>query len=884
MQGIDRRARERISDFTIAHPERYASLDGYRSERAEFRVLVKGLVPEDWKVGEGPGLWCEVHPPEPRVPDGGFKIHLSTTHDRAREMLAAVVPLLVEEGASFKVLVDERVLDLGNSTFWGRGACGKFVTVYPADDGQLRRLMERVHDVTKDFRGPYILSDRRYRDSKVLFYRHGAFRKARQVNVFGEPVSLLRTADGRMIPDARLPYFDLPEGVSDPFPDTEEEDEELVLKARYKALEALGTSSKGGVYLCLDLETNTEVVVKEARPLVNRGRKNPHDAVDGLRNEHRVLRRLEGTGVVPRPIELFDEWEHSFLAMERASGITLSSHLASWRSSILFMTDPSADDVRRYCEEFLAIARKILAGARKIHELGVVLQDISPRNILFDPTQGTVTFIDCEAAYIQDRDAGGLVIPIHTPGFGAERQAGEPPTVAGDYRALSRVLGELLYPPTPFFTLAPQCRAPMLAHVAREKGVPEAFVRLILEAGEQPERVDVLLSEAERSIGQFTAAAGPPRPLRSDDDLRKIVDRIGSHIVDLATSGGDPLDLPVDYRRFTTNRLSAAYGASGVALFLKRTRGEVPGALLEALAREASTIDNQAYAPGLYVGSAGVAWTLLELGMRKEAERLMEVAARSPILFDNADMFYGAAGWGLANLFFFAALGDEKYLENAVGAFDQIKPQLRRDRGGLCYENTDAVYHGLAHGASGIGYFLLRLYRVSGHEEHLDVARGLLDFELASAEEEREGHLAFRRSIEENVYYPYWRIGGAGVGTVALRFHAALGDGRYLETARKIARHLEGRYTVFPTNFAGMSGLGNFFVDMHRRTEEARYLEEARRCVDRVMLFALEKPSGLVFPGEELLRISTDYGTGSAGTGMFIHRVVAGGGLPYLDF
>ena len=89
---------------------------------------------------------------------------------------------------------------------------------------------------------------------------------------------------------------------------------------------------------------------------------------------------------------------------------------------------------------------------------------------------------------------------------------------------------------------------------------------------------------------------------------------------------------------------------------------------------------------------------------------------------------------------------------------------------------------------------------------------------------------------------------------------------------------------LYSSNFAGMSGIGNFFVDLHRRTEEARYLEEARRFVDRVMLFALEKPSGLVFPGEELVRISTDYGTGSAGTGMFIHRVVAGGGLPYLDF
>lgn len=883
MQGIDRRARDRLVDFTITHPERYGSLDSYRSESADFRRLVRGLLPDGWTVGENPGLWCEFHPPEARVPDGGFKVHLSITHESAREMLAAVVPIVVEEGVSFKVLVDERTLDFSNSTFWGRGACGKFVTIYPADVDQLKRLMERVHGATKGFRGPYILSDKRYKDSKVLFYRYGAFRKAQRVNVYGEPVALLRTADGQMIPDYRLPYFGLPEGVDDPFPDTEEEADELILKGRYKAIASLGSSSKGGVYRCLDLETNTEVVVKEARPFVNRVRKNPYDAVDCLKNEYRILKRLEGTGVAPRPIELFEEWEHSFVAMELMKGMSLTSYLARWPSSIVLKTAPTIDDVRRYCEESVAIARKVIAGARIIHEKGVVLQDISPRNILFDPEEGTVTFIDFEAAYADQGDGEGPMIPIHTPGFGVQRGVGERPTIADDYTALSRVLGELLYPVTPFFTLAKERRAPMLEHFAKERGVPEAFVRFTLGVGEQPERVDQLLSDAERSIATITAVKPLP-PLRSDDELRKIVEAIGSYIVGQIQRGANPLDLPTDYRRFVTNPLSVAYGASGVALFLKRTRGEVPEAFLDALVREAAKIGDDSYTPGLYVGSSGVAWTLLELGMRKEAEGLMDVAARSPILFENADMFYGAAGSGLANLFFFAQLGDEKYLKNAVDAFDHIKPMLRRDRGGYCYENTDAVYHGLAHGASGIGYFLLRLYRETRKEEHLDVAKGLFDFELASAEEQEPGRVVFKRSTEEKLLYPYFRIGGAGVGAVALRFHAALGDPRYLELARKIACQLEGSYTVFPTNFSGMAGIGNFFVDMHRRTEEKRYLEEARRFVDRVMLFALEKPSGIVFPGEELVRISTDYGTGSAGTGMFLHRIVAGGGLPYLDF
>jgi tRNA A-37 threonylcarbamoyl transferase component Bud32 len=881
MQSIERRAIDGAYTFTLMHPERYGSLEAYQSRTADFRALSRSIVPDGWTVSEDPGVWCHVKSPEDKVPDSGFKIHVSTRHENARETLRAVVPILVDEGTTFKVLVDEHILGLSNSQVWGRAGCGKFITIYPADVEQLQRLLARLHEVTRRFDGPYILSDRQYKDSKVLFYRYGAFRAAERVNVYGEPMSFLRTADGQLIPDMRLPYFALPEGISDPFPDTEEEPEEVVLKGRYKAIELLGSYSKGGVYKCLDLETGTEVVVKEGRPFVNRHRNSQYDLVDTLKNEHRILKLLESTGVAPRPLDFFQEWEHSFLIMTMAEGMTLGRYCASGQLSLIF-GPPSASDVRGYCERFVSIARKLIAGVRCIHEQGVVLQDISPRNILFDPEQDTLTFIDFESAFADQGDVTSPLIHIRTPGFGVGGRFGERPTVAEDYQALSSLLGDFLYPPTTFFALAPNHRRPMLAHVAREKGVPEAFLRLIFGVGEQPERADALLLEAERSIEGITEPE-PLAPLRSDDDLRRIVDAIGSYIVDQIQSGADPLDLPTDYRRFVTNRLNVASGAAGIALFLERTRGEVPGAFLDALAGEAAKINNDRYAPGLYMGSAGIAWTLLHLGRREQAEALMDTAARSPLLFENADVFYGAAGWGLANLFFFDQLGDEKYLENAVHAFAEIKPKLEREDERYFYTNGGDVYASLGHGASGIGYFLLRLSQVTGQDEHLEVAKGLIDFDLAKGEETDET-IRFHRSANDPTFFPYWRVGSAGIGSVALRFHAALGDSRYLEVARKIARELTDGYSVFPSNFLGMTGFGNFFVDMYQHTGEASYLEEARRFVDRIMLFAIEKPTGIVFPGEELIRLATDYGTGSAGTGTFFHRIVAGGGIPYFDF
>ena len=557
MQGIERRARGGLHLFTLVHPERYASLDAYRSKGGDFRGLLRQLLPETWSVAEEPGTWCHVRPPEWSAPDTGFKIHLSTAHDRARDLLAAIVPVLVDERVAFKVLVDELMLDLSNSHMWGRGASGKFITLYPAQPEQMKRLMERLHAVTQDFVGPYILSDKRYQGSQVLFYRYGAFRGMLRLNVYGEQVPHLRTADGRLLPDPRPPFFTLPEGVSDPFPAQEPAvDGAPVLNGRYKALAAMSASVKGGVYRCLDLQTNQEVVVKEARPLVNRGRSSPCDAVDCLANERRILERLASTGLAPRVLDTFQDWENHFLVMELARGRKLNTFMASGHLSLVAVPHPDAAELRRFCEAFLSMARKLVHALRTIHACGVVIQDISPRNILFDRERDTITFVDFEAAFNLQDPEQGPVIRLFTPGFGTGKRGEERLTFEDDHRALSRILGDFLYPPTPFFALAPGQRRPLLTHFAREKGIPEAFVRLVFGVEEDFGRVEQWLADAEHSLATLVPAR-PLVPQRDEDGLRRSLEGFTDYLHEQILTGEDPLELPTDYRRFTTNRLSA---------------------------------------------------------------------------------------------------------------------------------------------------------------------------------------------------------------------------------------------------------------------------------------------------------------------------------------
>ena len=85
------------------------------------------------------------------------------------------------------------------------------------------------------------------------------------------------------------------------------------------------------------------------------------------------------------------------------------------------------------------------------------------------------------------------------------------------------------------------------------------------------------------------------------------------------------------------------------------------------------------------------------------------------------------------------------------------------------------------------------------------------------------------------------------------------------DTAREI--------TAFPTLFTGLAGLGNAQLDLWDFTSEPKYIEMAFKITKWILQFQMEKPDGIAFPGEQLLRISNDFGSGSAGIAMFLNRL-----------
>jgi len=320
----------------------------------------------------------------------------------------------------------------------------------------------------------------------------------------------------------------------------------------------------------------------------------------------------------------------------------------------------------------------------------------------------------------------------------------------------------------------------------------------------------------------------------------------------------------------------------GTALFLKAVSGTVPDCILDWIDRQPLSLDS--YAPGLYTGLAGIAWGCEELGLTPKARTAIDLAYESPLLSQGPDIFYGMAGVGLASLYFFRKTGQERFLQRARALGDSLIARASAAESGWYWTNVDSInYFGHSHGASGIGLFLLYLHNVTGDSRYLSYATGALEYDIAHGRID-DDRAAWNRAEGDSMEVPYWRFGAAGVGSALIRFAAILGEKRYRALAEKAANSAMTKYAVFPGQFIGLSGIGEFLIDMYRFTGEEKYRNDAFHVAAGVLLFQVKRPEGIAFPGEELLRICTDYGTGSAGAGMFLHRLLQPGGrLFYQD-
>lgn len=871
----------RMDAFGLADPLFFETIERLPISD-DYSKIVGPLLPREWFFVRK-DIWAMGAYEGAEIPDQGFKIHLSSSLACAEEMLSLVVPLCGETGVTFKYAADPNILAIMSSKNYSRGSSSKFMVLYPRSLREFKELIERLDEITSHLRGAYVLSDRRYRESKVVYYRYGGFLPSWQLRVDGARTAVIKGRDGEPVPDVRLPYFKLPPWVDEPFGDAREvrRQEEALLGGRYKPVKALAFSNSGGVYEAIDTKTDRKVVIKEARPLTGlwpKGDGTYLDSVDLLRNEHAILSRLEGTGGVVRVRDLFQEWEHTFLVENFVEGLQLSRFRGRRQGNLLPFTG-DREIVEVFCTNLREIALSLLTLVDEVHQRGVLLGDLSPHNVLIEPESLKLTLIDVESAISPDSDKGlDFVSRVwSTPGFRQEKgELQESLTEQDDFYAVAMILNSFLLAVTTLGRYQGACVDAIYDKIETCVGLPlelRAVIRLLTEGRVEEARRQLQAWDVPSSLRtpRTEAPAWEGQPL-TDDRLLEAAEEIASFVVAHADSSREDRLFPADSAVFRTNPLALAHGAAGVSLFLQQVRGEIPkeveGWLLSC------QINNDEIPPGLFTGSAGIAYTFAQLGHIGKGCEVLEISKASDLLSREDNFFEGLAGWGWVCLYFYRRTEDEKFKEWAAQAADVIIGNARRQEEGLCWERrlTERIPYGLAYGATGIAMFLASAFETTGMTRFREAALQAIEYDLSKALQVDDG-IWWGRWAGDELKTPYWLRGSGGIGAALLRISESLAEPKYLRLAKEVAGSAFAQFSVEPGLHEGLAGTGEFLLDMYVHTGEDVYREQALQIADSLLRFAIRRPEGLAIPGRMLIRLSTDLATGSAGVGLFLHRL-----------
>ncbi|MFJ4186715.1 class III lanthionine synthetase LanKC [Kitasatospora sp. NPDC089509] len=856
--------------YCLADPT-YYDTPGRLPDRASRYRPGTGEVPAGWRR-ERQGLWTVLLPDGVRLPEQGWKLHVSAVPEQAPDTLETVARICTARRTAFKFLRSAQALRVADSKYAGRGSSGKFITVYPVDEGEFLALAEELGAALEGRPGPYVLTDLRI-GGAPLYARYGAFVELWCQDATGRTVPALRDPAGRLVPDPREPVFRLPSWVEPPAALRPH------LAARqaaagdlpYRILDVLQFTNAGGIYLASDLATGERVVLREARPHAGLDAAGA-DAVTRLRREQWALERLAGLDCVPRLREVRTVWEHTFLVQEHIEGVQLFAEAI--RRYPLVHQNCTAAQRTEYADWVTGVVARLERALEALHRRGVRFGDLHPANVVLRP-DGSVVLVDFEyAAELTDRrvpvaGAGGVPVPAGLDGAAADR-----------YLLWASWL-MLLMPVTELAERDPGKLA------ALERRAREWFG---LGEGDGPVRPGVPgVPAVSGAVGVAVACERRGRELLDGPSLGAVQDELVAGIHAGATPDRPDRLFPGDVAGFADGGTGVAHGAAGVLYALHRVGADWPeeyadwlvAAMRRRGVRSGFGSGFGSGLGGLYDGPLGVAVVLARIGRTEDAAELLARVrggqgargagavrpAREPGLYG------GRAGAALARVRLASTLPGpaamaDGLLTEALGDARELAAAVRGEPVAGLTEPTAA---GLLYGLAGIALLQLRLYRCTGERWLLDAARVALERAMGQCIRVPDGSV---QVLDRGRRLAYLDRGSSGIALV-LRELAELGGelrgaDAFVADVRKVCAP---GFIREPGLFRGRAGLmlalarlgGDGEVREGAAAREGAVREAVLGQVRKLQWHLVARPEGLLVPGMRLRRFSADLHTGAAG-------------------
>ena len=835
--------------YCVTDPHFYDSLTSARPEATWF-ATARRPVPDGWRRATADDALL-YGPARDTLPDQGWKIHVSACLDNADRILDDVSRYCRDRGLAFKFIPGRAALLMRNAKYARPGTSGKFITVYPHDDAELEIVCRELGALIDGEPGPGILSDLRLGNGP-LHVRYGSFR-SRYCLVNGRVEPAVADPSGTLVPDRRDPVFRTPSWVSLPAflrPHLAARNANTVVHLPYRIDQAIHSSNAGGLFAAVDTRTGDRVVLKEARPHAGLDADGV-DAIARLDREQAALERLSDLAAVPRVHDRFPLGEHEFLAVEHIDAEPLSTLLVERYP----MTDPAAgpDEYREYGRWALDVYRQIERTVEAIHDRGLVHGDLHPLNVLVrssGPDAGSVVLVDFEVA--------GPADDYRRPGLRNQAFAA-PPGVRGtviDRYALACLRLAMFLPMTAMLRLAPEKAADFAAVIGEHFEVPESFLS-------EAVATIIGLGGSAPMNRPWRFAAPAARPARSPDTSGpETLRQLAEVIVDSATPDRDDRLFPGDIEQFRSGGLNLAYGAAGVLYALHVTGfGRFPGFEEWLVARALRPRPGSRL--GFYDGLHGVAYTLHELGRRQEALDIVDrcLSENWPEL--GPDLMGGLAGVGLNLLHLAEATGEPALREAAQHATDLVSERL------AAADATGPPHAGLIHGWTGPALLFLRMYERTGDPTLLDRAVTAVERDLSGCAARPDGSMRLD---------PYLAGGSTGIGIVVDQLLSHRDDDRLATVSDAIGRAARAPFAAQAGLFTGRAGIIRYLAGHDR--DSGRLAAQIRNLA----WHAVPYRGGLAFPGDQLLRLSMDLATGSAGVLLALSAALRheGADLPFL--
>lgn len=779
------------------------------------------------------------------IQEQGWKIHISANLDDAQEILNIVGKLLIEKDIPFKHVPDRKSLLIKNSKNGNRIDSGKFITIYPSDDefvNLLKLLYERLESFEK---GPYILSDRCWKNSNI-YYRYGAFKSMYS----DEGVLCIKDDKGKLVPDNRTPYYRVPEFVKEPKDirdsniDKRETNKEQGKKGlesglqKYKIEVSLRFNNGGGIYLAKLKDKDIKVIIKEARPKVGLDG-NEKDSVYRIKVEYDALNKLREVDGIVNILDYFKVWEHLFLVEEYIDGISLMQWVTT---NYPFHV---SHDQNSYSSKVIKIISDLKEIVISMHNRNIGMGDLQPSNIMLNDDL-EITLIDFESAGELRKDEDASMVTL---GFENELNKNREER---DWYSLKKTLEYCVLPIGPIQSLSEDIVG------FHKMWIKDKFGKKFFEFMKEIElECDEHLSLAKEK--HFNEKFYRENRW-NENDIDRLIEGLRKGIISNCTTRDSLISGDIRQFELVGGKFNVLTGGFGAVLSLLRT-GELTQNIYNWIDNYNNNNLGIGLDQGLFTGKAGIASVLYEAGYKTEA---LEMFNNFNDNYETNDISLrsGLSGIGLALVHLYEDTKDERYLKEIEIISNHIKKYLEEDAS-IIVKDWSAVPIGLIDGWSGASMLFTAMYRITNNRTWAELSIQALKRDLSKCKEQDDSKI-LQVLDDKNRLLPY--ISGGSIGlAIAIWYMRKIIDDELFTREMKL---------ILNTNLLGcfysaglFDGAGSTLI-IPSMTSDERYLKNEKGvnlAIDRLNLYLIEENNKIFCPGNFSYRLSSDLYSGSAG-------------------